>query len=139
MITLLQAAAEDLQDRFERLEAQAAVLIQQKHVRAALSSPWACSWSSPPWNAPTSLACTTSKYRRMPQTPPGLSYVQAAAVAQWARLAHSQRYRSAVKQLRDGLQADLLEARAQCQTQARRLLPCFTNCCSQQGTGCASI
>ncbi len=28
----LQAAAEDLQDRYERLEAQAAVIIQQKHV-----------------------------------------------------------------------------------------------------------
>jgi hypothetical protein len=47
--------------------------------------------------------------------------VQAAVVAQWARLARSQRYRSAVKQLRDGLQHDLLEAQAQCQTQAAQL------------------
>ena len=45
--------------------------------------------------------------------------LQAAAVAQWARLARSQRYRAAVKQLRDGLQADLLEAQAQCAAQAR--------------------
>ncbi|GAB4814836.1 hypothetical protein N2152v2_001882 [Parachlorella kessleri] len=72
----LQDAAADLQDRFERMEAQAAVIIQQKH---------------------------------------------AAAGAQWARLARSQRYRSAVKQLRDGLQHDLLEAQAQCHVQAAQL------------------
>lgn len=44
--------------------------------------------------------------------------VQAAAVAQWARLARSQRYRTAVQSLRDGLQHDLLEAQSLCRQQA---------------------
>lgn len=46
---------------------------------------------------------------------------QAAAVGQWARLARSQRYRTAVKQLRDGLQHDLLEAQSLCARQAAQL------------------
>lgn len=40
----LQTAAEDLQDQFGRLEAQAAVLIQQKHVSSTLA--FSCSLCS---------------------------------------------------------------------------------------------
>lgn len=46
---------------------------------------------------------------------------QAVAAGQWAGLMVSRRYRSAVKQLRDGLQAQLLDMQAACQQQAAQL------------------
>lgn len=46
---------------------------------------------------------------------------EAAAVGQWATLVRSARYNAAVRQLRDGLQAQLLDAQAACQQQAAQL------------------
>ena len=46
---------------------------------------------------------------------------RSAAVGQWATLVRSGRYRSAVQQLRDGLQAQLLDCQAVCQQQAAQL------------------
>lgn len=75
-LSRLQSAAEGLEVRLLRLEAQAAVAQQDR---------------------------------------------QAAAAEQWAGLVRSRRYRSAVKQLRDGLQAQLLDSQAACQQQAAQL------------------
>lgn len=72
----LQGAAEGLEVRLLRLEAQAAVAQQDR---------------------------------------------QAAAAEQWAGLVRSRRYRAAVKQLRGGLQAQLLDVQAACQQQAAQL------------------
>ncbi|PRW61371.1 leucine-rich repeat containing [Chlorella sorokiniana] len=72
----LQSAAEGLEVRLLRLEAQAAVLQEDR---------------------------------------------RSAAVGQWATMVRSRRYRSAVQQLRDGLQAQLLDAQAVCQQQAAQL------------------
>lgn len=46
----------------------------------------------------------------------------AAAAGQWAAFVRGHRYRSAVKQLRGGLQQELLEVQATCQEQAAQLL-----------------
>jgi len=46
---------------------------------------------------------------------------RSAAVGQWATLVRSRRYRSAVQQLRDNLQAQLLDSQAVCQQQAAQL------------------
>ena len=72
----MQASAEGLEVRLLRLEAQAAVAMQDRQV---------------------------------------------AATGQWATLVRSRRYRTAVKQLRDGLQAQLLESQETGQQQAVQL------------------
>lgn len=72
----LQSAAQGLEARLLRLEAQAAVVEEDR---------------------------------------------RSAAVGQWATLVRSGRYRSAVQQLRENLQAQLLDAQAMCQQQAAQL------------------
>ncbi len=75
-LSKLQSAAEGLEVRLLRLEAQAAVVEEDR---------------------------------------------RSAAVGQWATLVRSRRYRSAVQQLRDNLQAQLLDSQAVCQQQAAQL------------------
>jgi len=72
----LQQSAEDLEVHLLRLEAHAAVAVQDR---------------------------------------------EDAAVSRWKQLVSSQRYRAAVRQLRDGLQVELLDAQAACQQQAAQL------------------
>ena len=92
-LSQMQASAEGLEVRLLRLEAQAAVAMQDR---------------------------------------------QAAAAGQWATLVRSRRYRSAVKQLRDGLQAQLLDAQAAGQQQSAQLRQ-LRAALEAAGGGCAEL